>query len=559
MPIEFACENCGRTLRVPEGSSGKRSQCPACGRAQEVPYIVQPDRPQTARPTHSTSTGAALTDQRPSESRASDDDRLSIPCPNCKHLLLCSPDLLGTRGQCRQCQHIFTITTEPQSENIAQPAALVFSCPKCQQLFEGKAEMEGRSGKCHVCQSVFEIALRPASVSTSSSISSGSAGSSQSAQSAPNPRSVPPGQSAAPRQLRKQATKQTNTQRPPTRKNRAARQSAPAASRGPIQFMCGQCQGLMEVPGSAAGLETACPYCQTVQRIPSNSTAVQANAPVAASSPDLFESLGSPLEPFGSINPYATVPQSVGSSVWQSSASTHRRTGLTFGNVFSTAFAGLFPTCLVTVLHLLVMIGVLIMVGVVLAIFGFIVAALKLEPTVRMVLMIGAYIVLAPLGLAMGAWFISSVQHMALRAVRQRPFDFNKAFSPGGAYGVAFLIAAGNMILELLRSGLPLLEVLAPGSFTPFIVPGIILITVLTVMYLFTTSLASYAAIDGDDIGQSFATSARLVFTNFPLMLGVKILVWIMAIVLAIPTLGLAFTLPFYFNATLYHLARQSE
>ncbi|MBN9121905.1 MAG: hypothetical protein J0I06_22650 [Planctomycetes bacterium] len=36
MPITFACA-CGKTLRVPDTSAGKRAKCPACGAVVAIP------------------------------------------------------------------------------------------------------------------------------------------------------------------------------------------------------------------------------------------------------------------------------------------------------------------------------------------------------------------------------------------------------------------------------------------------------------------------------------------------------------------------------------------
>src|SRR5690606_30276421 len=79
-------------------------------------------------------------------------------------ILECAAALLGTKGQCRNCQHIFTITKHAAADlpdsSLDEPT-LVFHCPRCRQLFAGQAEMQGRKGKCHACGEVFTISIEP--------------------------------------------------------------------------------------------------------------------------------------------------------------------------------------------------------------------------------------------------------------------------------------------------------------------------------------------------------------------------------------------------------------
>lgn len=135
MPIEFACTNCAKTVRVPDGSEGKKCKCPEC---QEI--LLVPD----ATPLD-----------------LDIEIKLEIPCPRCEHVLVCDPSLEGTRGLCPSCKHIFTIAAvkEEESEDESNILHLTFpfQCPHCKQLFEGKPGMEGKKGKCINCKQVFEI------------------------------------------------------------------------------------------------------------------------------------------------------------------------------------------------------------------------------------------------------------------------------------------------------------------------------------------------------------------------------------------------------------------
>ncbi len=133
MPIDLACTNCSKQVRVPDGSEGKKCKCPECQTILSVPKVEM----------------EAI------------EIKLEVPCPRCDFVLVCDPSLEGTRGLCPNCKLIFTIEPQGASENVAKKSSLqmtfAFQCPHCKQLFEGKPGMEGRNGKCIHCHQVFEI------------------------------------------------------------------------------------------------------------------------------------------------------------------------------------------------------------------------------------------------------------------------------------------------------------------------------------------------------------------------------------------------------------------
>lgn len=191
MAIEFTCRECSCLLKVPDGTAGQACECPSCQAVMDIPNTADDVV----------------------EAQIIEDDLLAIPCPKCLKVLRCAPDLLGTKGQCKGCKHIFVISTDPAEAEAEQ--LWVFECPKCAQLFDGQEEMRGRKGKCHACGEVFAIELKPAEPSTEKSAS-----------------------------------------------------SATPASGEPIQLACGACQGVMEVPADAAGCTAECPFCQALLEIP---------------------------------------------------------------------------------------------------------------------------------------------------------------------------------------------------------------------------------------------------------------------------------------------------
>ena len=142
MPIEFKCNRCSRTLRVPDGSYGRSCSCPGCMNQLVVPVISGEEK----------------------------GGRIEVPCPKCKNILQCDAILDGTRGCCPSCAHVFTISLSNVSVDIAPQETFPFACPKCKQLFEGTPDKEGKKGKCTGCGEVFVIECyvppKPAIVAT---------------------------------------------------------------------------------------------------------------------------------------------------------------------------------------------------------------------------------------------------------------------------------------------------------------------------------------------------------------------------------------------------------
>jgi hypothetical protein len=168
MPIEFACSQCTKTVRVPNGSEGKKCKCPQCQTILNIPHdepfvqveLLDQDEPEAIdEPTE--------TDESEQDELLDIEIKLEVPCPRCQHVLVCNPELEGTRGLCPSCKHIFTIIpagSETHEEPNVLHLTFPFQCPHCKQLFEGKPGMLGRKGKCISCHQVFEIVkhLEPA-------------------------------------------------------------------------------------------------------------------------------------------------------------------------------------------------------------------------------------------------------------------------------------------------------------------------------------------------------------------------------------------------------------
>jgi hypothetical protein len=132
MSIEFQCNNCHRLLSVPDGTDGKACICPGCHTRLTIPMPETAPEVEVLSETH---------------------------CPNCQHTLIYEPQLEGTRGLCKACNHIFTITQTPIAAGAGPHLSdsFPFECPQCHKLFEGKRGFEGRKGKCDQCHAVFII------------------------------------------------------------------------------------------------------------------------------------------------------------------------------------------------------------------------------------------------------------------------------------------------------------------------------------------------------------------------------------------------------------------
>lgn len=144
MSIEFTCRYCSKTLRVSDQSAGKKCKCPSCSATLEIPSAEPPLATTGAIETQSNSAGEPASDV------------LQIGCPKCRVVLHYVSALEGTRGMCKGCGHIFTLSQKAIDSPTTD--SFPFECPACHFMFEGKPGMEGKKGKCTECNEVFFIA-----------------------------------------------------------------------------------------------------------------------------------------------------------------------------------------------------------------------------------------------------------------------------------------------------------------------------------------------------------------------------------------------------------------
>lgn len=480
---------------------------------------------------------------------------IKIPCPRCRFELVCSAALLGTKGQCRNCQHIFTIaksdTSRPVTSEFDAPE-VVFHCPACAQLFAGQAEMEGKKGKCHACGEVFAIALEPAPVaSTSPAVARSSA--------------------AAP------TDKPTAT----------AVVISSAQAQSPIQFHCMHCAGVMEVPASTSGRQTLCPYCGEPLTIPAMSDAVGAavaSIPVdsAASSPATTAAPASQREhnlltalndksriPLGNPHAAPTLPHhdTTSSEIWNASPRRQRPRSLSFSNAFALTFDSLFPWCLIApllfgVATVITLLATMLLVSVV----HRTIRVLELtDGTSIQIFVNGTFACAMLVGVFAATAAYCMTCNTALHAVRGMHVSSRVVFNTGRAYGGMFAIVLGWTIFNVLQSaGVPwvMQEVAKAGdpqiaNLTSVLMIGFFAMVQIGLTFLW--SFVPYALLDGQGILEAMRISTSICFKHFLIVLPVLICGWLLYILVGVISIGLGLVLMlgalFYLNAAIYHLA----
>jgi hypothetical protein len=579
MPIEFNCEACAQLLRVPDNSGGQSCQCPSC---QEIVVIPDP---------------AGAVRNEINAAQAAPGDKLTIACPQCSHKLICSAELLDTKGQCRNCQTIFTISRQGAAATatpIQNTPGWVFNCPTCDQLFEGQAEMEGRKGKCHACGEVFAIELKPAIApgtaarpsnlpkkTISKSMQPGVIGQTKN-HSADTPASTPEADKAA-----KRGTRSIPSPSP-----------APSASRSSasIQFACKHCQGVMEVPGSTAGRTTQCPYCQQLLSIPqhstylpsasssTSSTAAGYFSPHAPAQPQVFPADHSPRAPYASAshlgdysganlgNAYATPylePEASSDtpSEWSQPRKKKIR-GLSFSNAFELTFASLFPYSLAAA-GLFTLAGGLALILVLGAGFlgGFSLQTLELTAasTAGQVVIYG----LLAVAVLTAVFLVTAVYCMtcntALHVMRGQKITSEVLFGTGESYGGMLVIMLGWTGLNFVRKfGVPWVarSFVEAGQEDIAITLALTSIGVLYFLQVALTLLLAYvpfALLDGQSLSDAIGTSVSIFFGNFLTVLAVGVCGGLLYALASVLTCGMGFIVfigsLLYLHASVYHLA----
>ncbi len=170
MPIQFQCQTCRRVIRTPDGTAGKRAECPHCGELTPVPAQSEGSATAPKRMPQSSVPRAGPT--------ATGDERQAIefPCPKCTSPVRTPASAVGKRGKCPSCEAVFQIPQPSQSHSAgqaeptqvsvgarhreqaaAEPTSIEFACPACGKSVRTPAAMAGKKGRCPKCGGVMQI------------------------------------------------------------------------------------------------------------------------------------------------------------------------------------------------------------------------------------------------------------------------------------------------------------------------------------------------------------------------------------------------------------------
>ncbi len=101
--IEFSCPDCGRPVRTPESTAGKKGMCPSCNAIVHIPQ-------QSTRATSEPLSGlSSLTLQPKSKDQDSTIIRIEFSCPHCRRPVRTPRGAAGKKGKCPSCGAIVDI------------------------------------------------------------------------------------------------------------------------------------------------------------------------------------------------------------------------------------------------------------------------------------------------------------------------------------------------------------------------------------------------------------------------------------------------------------------
>ena len=169
MAIEFHCPGCGKLVRTPDKSAGKRGQCPHCQTKVQIPMasiatsksaneddlLIDPTRPQAP--------ASPAVEQVESS--------IELTCSSCSQKLAVPAAAAGRKGKCPHCGTVMAIPSTGSSPPAADessrwrgggqgPASIQFNCPSCSRSVKVAASAAGIRGQCPHCKSVVQIPSR---------------------------------------------------------------------------------------------------------------------------------------------------------------------------------------------------------------------------------------------------------------------------------------------------------------------------------------------------------------------------------------------------------------
>ena len=107
MPIEFYCPGCGKLMRTPDDTAGRKGRCPNCGTKVQIPHATLANSGRA-----DVDLAAAV---EVSEAVLPAPRKIEFYCSSCGRQVRVVESAAGQRGKCPQCQAVVQIPTLPPS------------------------------------------------------------------------------------------------------------------------------------------------------------------------------------------------------------------------------------------------------------------------------------------------------------------------------------------------------------------------------------------------------------------------------------------------------------
>lgn len=180
MAIEFYCPGCGKLMRTPDPTAGRKGRCPHCATKVQIPLAsINHGANSPAAPSGTSAEPQRSAPQQPAarqpQSQRAGNEPIQFVCGSCHKTLRVPAANAGKKGKCPNCGTVMTIPTQAPVAKLPsqakwkggpQPAAaatpIQFTCPGCQKSVRVNASAAGQQGQCPHCRTVVKIPLKTA-------------------------------------------------------------------------------------------------------------------------------------------------------------------------------------------------------------------------------------------------------------------------------------------------------------------------------------------------------------------------------------------------------------
>lgn len=168
MSIEFHCPGCGKLMRTPDATAGRKGQCPHCGTKVQIPTssLTTSEKPL---PPASPARPPAPAANRPAAASVSGADMIRFTCTSCGRTLSVPASSAGKQSRCPGCNAVSQVpgakptgakTVGPRTAAPASPTPgplTQFACPSCRKAVRVAVSTAGSRGQCPHCGAVLVI------------------------------------------------------------------------------------------------------------------------------------------------------------------------------------------------------------------------------------------------------------------------------------------------------------------------------------------------------------------------------------------------------------------